>query len=160
MRSSILRRSAFALAVGVAAAGLAAAQPPAAQPPASGSEPAPAAVRAKQVLGTKVSIQGNISIGTVEDIVFSDAGQVEYLVVNNEGKLVTVPWSAATFNFEKQTAVVNLSAAQFKAVPTFTVTTYPAFFAPTYRAEVYKLYGLTPGQLRRLERRLDRADRP
>ncbi|MBX9583539.1 MAG: PRC-barrel domain-containing protein [Gemmataceae bacterium] len=160
MTSSTLRRSAFAFALGLTTAGLAGAQPPAAQPPAAGTEPAPAAIRAKQVLGTKVSIQGNISIGTVEDIVFSDAGQVEYLIVNNDNKLVTVPWSAATFNFEKQTAVVNLTPAQFKVIPTFTVTTYPAFFAPTYRADVYKVYGLTPGQLRRLDRRVDRIDRP
>ena len=160
MTSNLLRRSAFAFTLGLTAAGLAAAQPPAAQPPVAGQPPAagaePAAFRVKQVLGSKVSIQGNIAIGTVEDVVISDAGQVEYLIVNNDNKLVTVPWSAATFNFEKQTAVVNLTAVQFRAVPTFTVTTYPAFFSPVYRTEVYKQYGLTPGQLRRIERRLER----
>lgn len=157
MTRTTLRRSAFAFAVGLAAAGTAVAQPPAAQPPAGQpGAAAPAAFRVKQVLGTKVSIQGNLAIGTVEDIVVSDAGDVEYLIVNNDNKLVTVPWSAATFNFEKQTAVVNLSAAQFKTIPTFTVTTYPAFLTPAYRTEVYKAYGLTPGQLRRIERRLER----
>ena len=159
MTSTTLSRSAFAFAVGLTAVGLTSAQPPAAQPPVAqpgAAVPAPAAFRVKQVLGTKVSIQGNLAIGTVEDIVISDAGDVEYLIVNNDNKLVTVPWSAATFNFEKQTAVVNLTAAQFKTIPTYTVTTYPAFLTPAYRTEVYKAYGLTPGQLRRLERRIER----
>src|SRR5262245_36781673 len=67
------------------------------------------AYRAKQVLGTKVSITGGLAIGTVDDVVFSDAGQIEYLIVANEGKLVTVPWEAAKFNFEKQTATLNIT---------------------------------------------------
>src|SRR5438046_1020970 len=83
-------------------------------PPAAGRvERAPAetphAYRAKQVLGAKVSLKGDLSIGTVDDIVFSDAGQIEYLIVANEGKLVTVPWEAAKFDFEKQTATISIS---------------------------------------------------
>jgi hypothetical protein len=109
--------------------------------PAEGSTQA---YRAKQVLGTKVSITGELSIGTVDDIVFSDAGQIEYLIVNNDGKLVTVPWEAAKFNFEKQTATLNISQDQFKVIPTYTVREYPVFFEPTYRTQVYRWYGLTP----------------
>src|SRR4051812_40049592 len=41
------------------------------------------AYRVKQLLGTKVSIAGDLTIGTVDDVVFSDAGQVEYLIVAN-----------------------------------------------------------------------------
>lgn len=174
MTSNLMRRSEVAFAL-VAVAALATAQPPAAQPPAAQppavrplpgtaqpapgtAQPVPSAFRVKQLLNTKISIQGNVAIGTVDDIVISDAGEVEYLIVNNDNKLVTVPWSAATFNFEKQTAVVNLTAAQYRAIPTYTVTTYPQFFTPTYRAEVYKTYGLTPGQFRRLERRIEAAN--
>lgn len=160
------RTAAVALAVTASALTAAAltAQPPAGSapppPPAVDLAPPaaqPAAFRVKQVLDTKVSIQGNIAIGTVEDLVISDAGDVEYLIVNNDGKLVTVPWSAATFDFAKKTAAVDLTAVQFRAVPTFTVTTYPQFFTPTYRTETYRFYGLTPGQLRRLDRKVDRV---
>ena len=48
---------------------------------------------------------------------------------------------------------MNITVDQFKVVPTYTATTYPAWFTPTYRSEVYKYYGLTPGQFRRIERR-------
>jgi hypothetical protein len=137
-------------------AGVAAAQPPGA-PPAATAPAAGQAYRVKQVLGAKVNIQGNVSIGTVDDIVFDDSGAIEYLIVNNENKLVTVPWQAAKFNFTDSsappTAVVNITETQFRAIPTYTVRTYPTFYAPTYRTEIYRHYGLTPGQIRRLERR-------
>lgn len=102
------------------------------------------AYRVKQILGTKVSIKGDLSIGTVDDVVFSDAGQVEYLIVNNDGKLVTVPWEAAKFDFGKRTAAVEISREQYQAIPTYTTTEYPVFFEPTYRTRVYGWYGLKP----------------
>lgn len=108
--------------------------------------------RAKQVLGTKVMLTGEATAGTVEDLVFDDAGNLEYVIVDNSGKLVTVPWEAVKFDVEKKTAVLTLTEEKFKVIPTFTPTTYPDFYAPTYRTEVYKVYGLTPRELRRLKR--------
>jgi hypothetical protein len=130
--------------------------PPPAPPPAVGGrvERAPVethhAYRAKQVLGAKVSLKGDLSIGTVDDIVFSDAGQIEYLIVANEGKLVTVPWEAAKFDFEKQTATLSITQDQYKVIPTYTVREYPVFFEPTYRTQVYRWYGLTPRPFARI----------
>lgn len=112
--------------------------------------------RAKQVIGARLSIQGNISIGTVDDIVFADDGYIEYLVVQNEGKMVTVPWEAAKFDFEKRSATVNITQEQFRQVPTYTQAQFPTYSAPTYRTEIYRAYGLTGAQERRLERRLGR----
>jgi len=109
--------------------------------------------RAKQVLGSKVFIQGNTGIGTVDDIVFDDAGNMDYLIVSDGTKLVTVPWEAAKFDLAHQSAVVNITPAQYKTIPTYTTTTYPTFYTPTYRTETYKYYGLTPRELRRIERR-------
>lgn len=115
--------------------------------------------RAKRILGTGVQIEGNISIGTVDDIVFRDDGIVEYLVVLNEGKLISIPWEAAKFNFEKKTATVGITREQYKLIPTFTIETYPRFFTPEYQIQTYKFYGLTPGQERRLERKLERKEK-
>lgn len=112
--------------------------------------------RAKSVLGSKVMIDGEVSIGKVDDIVFSDEGYVEYLVVSNENKLVTVPWEATKFDFEKRMATVKITQEHFKTVPTYTVDKYPVFHAPQYRTETYKYYGLTPGQRRAIRRELNR----
>ena len=130
------------------------AQTPVQQPPVS---PLPTdhiqPIRAKQVLGSKVSLTGDVSVGTVDDIVFDDGGSIEYVIVNKDNKLVTVPWSAVKFNFEKQMATINVTQQQYQAIPTYTVQTYPNFYDDTYRTRVYSWYGLTPGQIRRIERR-------
>jgi hypothetical protein len=151
------------LALGAAVVGLAVAQtpppqPPAAQPPARPAETATAKTfRAKDLIGTKMSIRGNTQVGTVDDIVFSDEGVIQYLIVSTgDDKLVTVPWEAPKFDYAQRTAVIDLTPEQFRAIPTYTVRTYPNFVAPTYRTEIYRFYNLTPGEMRRLERRLDR----
>lgn len=160
MLSNFLRISA-AGAFLVSAALVADAQQPArpgqAQPPARVQPVDPKAsplmtYRAKEILGAKIMIQNNTAVGTVDDIVFDSAGNLEYLIVANDGKLVSVPWEAARFDVKSQTAVVNITPEVFKTIPTYTVTTYPEFFTPTYRTTTYKYYGLTPRELRRIER--------
>ncbi len=125
--------------------------------PATGS-PAPvkganSQFRAKQILGSQIMIQGNTAVGTVDDLVFDEAGNLEYLVVENAGKLSTVPWEAAKFDLEKKTAVLPLTAAQYGVIPTYTTTTYPSYYTPAYRTQMYKFYNLTPRDLRRIDRR-------
>ncbi len=165
------------LAATVAAAGFATAQQPVPVPLPAQPQPAPAvqpaqpvpvgqpvaqpgavlpAYRAKDILGSRVSVQ-NTGVGTVEDIVFSAGGDVEYLIVAAaDGKLTTVPWAASTFNPQQRVAVIDIAPDRYRAIPTYTVQTYPQFFTPTYRTEVYRYYGITPGELRRVERRIER----
>jgi hypothetical protein len=114
--------------------------------------------RVRSVLGTKVSIQGNLAIGTVDDIIFDDDGYIDYLVVNNEGKYVVVPWQAAKFNFEQRAATVNITQQQFQQVPTYTQQQLPTvnFFEPAYQQRIYGYYGIRPGPERRIERRDNR----
>ena len=140
--------AALLLTTGLFASG----QPPAVVQPGAVAAPSGQTFRAKQVLGTKVFIAGNVAVGTVDDLVFDDAGNLDYLVVLNEGKLVTLPWEAAKFDFAQRSALVNITAEKFRVIPTYTVTTYPAFYTPAYRTEIYTHYGLTPRELRRLER--------
>ena len=126
------------------------------------------AYRAKQVIGTTVSIQGNRGIGSVDDIVFDSNGQIDYLVVANQGRMVSVPWQAAKYDPQARSAVVNITQEQFQSVPTYTSERYPNFYTPTYRVDTYKYYGLTPdrrpnvtpGADRRQDRRDDRRNDP
>jgi hypothetical protein len=112
-------------------------------------------IRAKQVLGTKMMIQNNTAIGTVDDLVFDDAGNLEYLIVaTGDNKLITVPFEAAKWDLEKKIGTLSITQEVYKTIPTYTVTTYPQFYTPVYRTGVYKVYGLTPRELRRIERRI------
>jgi hypothetical protein len=111
-------------------------------------------IRAREILGSEVTLKENAAGGTVEDLVMDGNGQVEFLVVQvAPKKLVTVPWDAVQFNVEKRVATVHIAPKQYQAIPTYTTTTYPTFFAPAYRTQVYGYYGLTPGQERRAIRR-------
>ncbi len=110
-------------------------------------------LRAKDVLGAKVSIRGDVSVGTVDDIVFDRDGYIDYLLVNKDGKYVVVPWEAAKFNPEQRAATVNITQERFREVPTYTQTTWPNFYDQSFRTQVYGYYGLKPGQERRMERR-------
>lgn len=110
--------------------------------------------RAKQILGSKVNIEGDLEVGTVDDIVLDEDGNVDYLIVANaDKKLVTVPWDAAKFNTEKRSTFIPIAPEKYKQVPTYTVEKYPLFSTPTYRTDTYRYYGLTPGQERRMIRR-------
>ncbi len=127
------------------------------QPAPAGEARQPQTHRTKAVLGSKVNIEGGLTIGTVDDIIFDDDGYVDYLVVLNEGKYVVVPWQAAKFNFEQRAATVNITQQQFQQVPTFTGQAWPTFDA-AYQQRIYGYYGLTPHD-RRIDRRIDRRDR-
>lgn len=110
--------------------------------------------RAKQILGARVNLEGNTAGGTVDDIILDENGNVDYLiVVNDNQKLVTVPWDATQFNVDKRVAVVNITPQKWQQAPTYTVDHYPVFSAPAYRTQVYSYYGLTPHQTRRMIRR-------
>jgi len=163
MTSKLLRTSAFAFAAAALVGVSLSAAPPAAPPAPPGAAPPgsantadlPHPLRASQIIGSTINMKNNTEIGTVSDIVLTDSGEVEYLVVKrSDGMFVTVPWQAAMWGTDYKTATVNVTPEQLKVVPTYNATNYPQWFTPTYRSEVYKYYGLTPGQLRRLNRRL------
>jgi sporulation protein YlmC with PRC-barrel domain len=110
--------------------------------------------RAKQILGAKVTIDEDKSVGKVDDIVIDENGNVDYLIVaKQDGKLVTIPWDAAQFNAKQRLATVDITPQQFQEVPVYTTENYPTFSAPAYRTQTYQLFGLTPGLQRRLIRR-------
>jgi sporulation protein YlmC with PRC-barrel domain len=117
------------------------------------------ALRAKSVLGSKVSIEGGVNIGTVEDIIFDNDGSIDYLVVLNEGKFVTVPWEAAKFDFDKRTANVEITQERFREIPTYTQETAPSYYEPAYRQKVYTYYGVKPRRDVRIEKREEKRDR-
>ena len=146
--------SALALLAVIAAANLVTAEDNAKPPAAGAAADEGQHFRAKQILGAKVMLEGSSAAGTVDDIVMDENGNVDYLiVVNSNNKLVTVPWDATKFNLDKRTAVVEIPQDQFAQVPTYTVQTYPNFSVPAYRTQIYRFYGLTPGQQRRAIRR-------
>jgi sporulation protein YlmC with PRC-barrel domain len=134
--------------------------PPSTNPLQPSAQPVPTTAgdlhvrRMKQVLGTRVSISGGTGVGTVEDIVFTDQGCIDYLIVSDQGRYVPVPWTAAKFDYDRRTAIVNITPERYREVPVFTGTTYPNFYEPSYMTRVYGYYGIAlPERHRRIDRR-------
>src|SRR5438874_3779905 len=115
--------------------------------------------RASSIIGAKVVIQDNVSIGKVEDLVLDQNGTVEYLVVLNEDKYVLVPWGAAKLDPGQRTVMVEIRQEKFREVPTFTRESWPNFSDTQYIERINTYYGVKPGRERRIEKREDRRDR-
>jgi len=107
----------------------------------------------RSILGSRVIVQGGTAVGTVEDVILSDEGVVDYLIVSEGGQMVTVPWDVARFDHEKRVVTVPVTQEVYRKVPTYTGDRYPNFYTPEYRTQVYKYYGVTPRGARRLDRR-------
>ena len=114
--------------------------------PAATADARPAAtMRAKDVLGSKVSLKGGLAIGTVDDIIFDDDGGIDYLVVQNEGKDVLVPWDAAKFDFSSRAATVDVTQEQWRTIPTYAPTELPVnVYEPAFQTKIYGYYNLKP----------------
>jgi hypothetical protein len=108
--------------------------------------------RVSSIIGGTVFVQGDVSVGKIEDIVLSEDGCVDYLVVMAANKYVLVPWSVARFDFERRTAVIEIGKEKFQEVPTFTRDRWPTLDSG-YVEKLYTFYGARPGQERRIERR-------
>jgi hypothetical protein len=117
------------------------------------------ALRAKNILGSKVNIEGGTDVGTVVDIIFDNDGALDYLVVDHDGKYVTVPWEAAKWDLGKRTAVINITPQRWQEIPTYTSEAYPNYYEPAYREKIYSYYGVKPRREIRNERREERRDR-
>lgn len=132
------------------------AAPPARVAPAAPAERAPEAQRARSIIGSTLMLRGGTSAGKVDDIVFSNDGHIQYLVVEENGKHVLVPWEAVKYDLGKRTVSVDIPVDQFRQVPTFARDAWPNVYDPGYQQKINGYYGLRPGQERRLERRQNR----
>ena len=106
--------------------------------------------RVSEIMGAKVTIQNDLSVGKVEDLVINDNGCIDYLVVLNEDKYVLVPWISADVSFERRTVAVQIGQEKFRAVPTFTRDRWPNLSDRAYVEKLNTYYGVRPGRERRI----------
>ena len=99
-------------------------------------------VKLSRILKSKVVIQQDQPAGTVTDVVLSDAGCVEYIVVSNEDQYYVVPYTAAQVRYTDQIVFVDMAPAQFQNVTYFGANNWPNLYAPAYRNQIYSFYGL------------------
>lgn len=121
--------------------------------------PARTVNKATLLIGSTVNIE-NASVGKVTDIILSEGGCVDYLVVAEEGRNVLVPWAAARVDFVKPTVGIEIQREKWREVPTFTADRWPDLSDARYTERLYTFYGVSPGRERRIDRKEGRRIRP
>jgi hypothetical protein len=115
--------------------------------------------RAGELMGqTVVSQQGN-EIGTIDELVISENGQVEYIVLSRGGTLgiggvlVPVPWEAANLQWDQENDQLraDITEQQLEGAPTFDGDNWAQITAPDYEQQVHSYFGTEPRQDQRFQ---------
>jgi hypothetical protein len=105
-------------------------------------------LRASQILGSAVHLQGTNNYGKVEDFILSEGGGPSYLVVSNSGRYAMMPYGAATFDQGQraftynvtpqavQPLLFNQNAYPNLADPQFTTRTNQVFTTPAEKVKI------------------------
>jgi hypothetical protein len=109
--------------------------------------------RVSSVIGARVTIREDVPIGAIEDVVLSEDGCIDFLVVAYESRLILVPFSVARLDFERRTAFIDITREKFRSVPTFTKDRWPSLTDRRFVSEIHTAFGIEPGHERRFERR-------
>src|SRR5262245_1151487 len=88
------------------------------------------------VMGANLVVQDGVTVGKIEDIVFTDNGCIDYVVVSHESKFVLVPWSVVRVDTARHVVQVNVTREKFLQVPTFTATNWPNLTNSQYIQQV------------------------
>lgn len=76
--------------------------------------------RVSAVVGGTVRLSAGTSIGKIEDIVISDQGCIDYVIVSYHDHFVPIPWSVATVRYDDRVIEVDIAQDRFDEIPTFT----------------------------------------
>lgn len=123
----------------------------AAAPSVAGMHEGKAALRGSNMIGAKVVNRDNQDMGTVEDIVISRNGRVNYLIIDHKGMLgsadtlTPVPFSAVDRKAKGgEKIVLDASKEELQNAPSFARNNWPNFSDQSYQENVRGYYGSTP----------------
>lgn len=94
------------------------------------------------LLKSKVLIQEDQPAGQVVDVVFSEGGCLDYVVVSHEKQYYAIPYSAVTMRYADQIVFVDVAPAQFRKVQFFSNTAWPDFYADNFRQQTFSTFAV------------------
>jgi hypothetical protein len=98
--------------------------------------------RVSAVVGGNVEFSAGGSVGKIEDIVISDTGCIEYIVVVYHDRYVPIPWTVATVNFADRVVVIDIDEERFREVPTFTKDEFAVLSETDFTTKVHKSFNI------------------
>lgn len=101
--------------------------------------------RLNELRGMSVTDQENRRVGELSDIAIDPhTGRIMYGVVNSQGRLHAVPWSAISVNPNGRTATVKARGNTFSEQHGFTPENWPNMTDRSWAREVYSRYETKP----------------
>lgn len=97
--------------------------------------------RITTVIGGSVQFAAGGNVGKIEDIVISDEGCIEYIVVMYHDRYVPIPWTVSTVAFDKRIVTIDMDQARFEEVPTFTRDEFSLLVQVDFREKVHTFFG-------------------
>ncbi|MEW6667940.1 MAG: PRC-barrel domain-containing protein [Thermodesulfobacteriota bacterium] len=104
--------------------------------------------RAAKIVGMSALDSQGQYLGRIDDLVFGEDGQIQYVVVARGevlgmgGKLVPVPWSAASFHPDKEGMVnFNVSRDRLNSAPSFSKGEWDNFASSEFKEQIHAYYG-------------------
>ena len=97
--------------------------------------------RVSSVIGASVQIEGGTAVAKVEDLVISDDGCIEFVVVRYEERFVPIPWSLATVEFDQRVVTVAITRERFAQAPSFASNGWADLRGEQFTGKVRSFFG-------------------
>lgn len=99
--------------------------------------------RASMIMNANVAVPGGATVGRITDFVISEAGYVEYVVVEYDNKYVFMPYQSVRMDGDRRVQI-NITRERFREIPTFTGSNWPVS-DQQYLGRVRTVFGVTDG---------------
>jgi hypothetical protein len=115
--------------------------------------------RISTVVGGSVQFASGGTVGEVQDVIISDAGCIDYIIVTHGDLLVPIPWTVATVSFGDEVIIrLDIDRDRFEQVPTFTSNEFHVLLDVEFTSKVNSFFRVD--STRRETRTRERLDSP
>ncbi|RJP26810.1 MAG: PRC-barrel domain containing protein [Candidatus Abyssobacteria bacterium SURF_5] len=104
--------------------------------------------RLEDLIGQRVVSQQGQNLGTVEDLVLSENGQIRYIILSRsmiqgfEDKVAAIPWNAAQPSIQPNALMVNISQSKLNSAPHFSQNQLSNLESPQMQHRINSYYGV------------------
>jgi len=107
--------------------------------------------KADDLMGKDIVAQDGEKLGSIDNLVISENGQVEYIILSRGGvlgvggDLVPVPWNAANLKKDQDDNFrADITQQQLEGAPKFDGDNWAQIASPEYEQQVHSYYGTEP----------------
>ena len=122
--------------------------------------------KVSDLMGQKVVDQNGQELGSVDNMVVGDNGQVQYIILSRGGvlgvggTLVPIPWDAANLRTQGDQLVASISKQKLDSAPTFSGDNWAQISQPGYEQQLNSYYGSQQHQGQQGNRQEEQQESP